>query len=172
MKNLLIGFFCSSLVLGYLTTYGQTIANDVTIGIKDLRANKDTISFKLSLTNVSDQSVVLFKPNLDYVNYGLIGIFLKNFSTHKKFRFDNGERGDLDNIFLKQETYIVLNKDETFITVFKLAINKFSPRILNGDYQVEFMLDYSITNFTFPCEINAVVFKSKSSILSAYRIKL
>jgi hypothetical protein len=122
--------------------------------------------------NVSDKTIAFFKPDLEYANYGLIGILLKNVNTHKQYRFDNGGRGDLDNIFLKQENYVLLNKDESFCQNLKLSINQFTPKISKGKYEFEFVLDYGVTNFTFPCEMKAAVFRSKSSRLVHEEITL
>jgi hypothetical protein len=116
--------------------------------------------------------MAIFKPDIEYVNYGLMAIGLTNQANSVKFYFNHGQRGDIDNIFLKQEDYIVLDTGECYTKQLNLAINEFVPRVKKGTYRVEFMMDYSIVNFTFPCEIKASVFKGKTSIVFAEKIKL
>jgi hypothetical protein len=173
MKTLFLKIFLLLLFANYVhVVNGQTSKQDIIINATTLHRNKDSISFLLVIKNVSSAKMVFFKPNIEYVNYGLMAIGLINQTSSGKFYFNHGQRGDIDNIFLKQEDYIILDKGESYTKQLSLAISEFVPRIAKGTYNVEFMLDYSIVNFTFPCEVNASVFKGKASTVLAEKIKL
>ncbi len=173
MKVLLSNIFLLLFLIGQIfVAHGQQDNQDILISATGLQKANDSISFKLSFKNVSPKSIAIFKPDVEYVNYGLMAIGLINQSNSAKFYFNHGKRGDIDNIFLKQEDYIILDTGECYTKQLKLAIKEFSPKASNGDYKVEFMLDYSIVNFTFPCEIKATVFKGKSSTALREKIKL
>ena len=163
MKTFLVRIFLIVLYFSHIhVVNGQTEKQNIIINATDLRMTKDSICFLLSITNASPNKIVIFKPDIEYVNYGLIAIGLINQDNSAKFYFDHGQNGDIDNIFLKEEDYIVLGSEECYIKQLKCAISEFIPRIKKGTYKVEFMMDYSIVNFTFPCEMKASVFKGKS----------
>lgn len=69
---------------------GQTNKQDIVISATALYKTKDAIRFKLSIKNVSSASIAIFKPDIEYVNYGLMSIGLINQSNSAKFYFNHG----------------------------------------------------------------------------------
>ena len=173
MKILFLKILLLLLLANYVhLVNGQIQKQDIIINATRLNGNKTNINFLLTIKNVSSANMVFFKPDIEYVNYGLMDICLINLTTSDKFYFNHGLRGDIDNIFLKPEDYIILEVGESYTKQLRLPINEFIPRIKKGTYKVKFMLDYSILNFTLPCEVYAAVFKGKTSSVFAERIKL
>jgi hypothetical protein len=154
------------------SVYGQAKKENIIINATALHRTKDSINFLLAITNASPEKMAIFKPNIEYVNYGLMAIGLINQADSTKFYFNHGQRGDIDNISLKREDYVVLGAGECYTKQVNLAINEFVPRIKKGTYRLEFMMDYSIVNLTFPCEVNESVFKGKTSTVFAEKMRL
>jgi len=148
----------------------QKVSDSIGLRIESLYTRNDSMNISIALENMSSKALAIFKPSIEYVNYGLIAINLISIANQSKFEYYHGNRGDIDNIFLTEQDYIIIDKGETYTKRLKLAIKEFSPKIKRGQYKLEILLDYSLVHFTFPCKIETKIFDGKARAISNDRI--
>lgn len=162
-------FISALCILFFEPASGQ---KDISINMSQLRKIGDSVLFTLTVENSSPSSIAIFKPNILYVNYGLIGINLIGRADSNVSRYNYGARGDIDKIILGDADYVVLMTNECFSREMLLHVKNFLPNFKSGRYKVEIILDYSIVDFEFPCSIQSMIFKKRVSAVSMNKLAL
>lgn len=143
LKIALIFIIC----IHYFPSFGQKNSTNLLLNVHKKDSIANYFEMDISISNDDSTSILFFKPDVNYVNYGLINIVLFNQMTKKSYNLNYGERGDLDSVTLTLNNSITLNKGEMFTKNILININNFSPHLPHGEYLLELKLNYSITNF-------------------------
>ena len=127
--------------------YSQ-VKDEVLLRIDDLRIEEDVVSLSFQIFNRGKEDMNFFKPNLESVCTGIVGVYALD-SQGNKFEVDpcEGNRLDLDSINLTYRNVVNLASDERFLKVFKFNVQDFSPYLEAGRYEVYIALNYSFGNF-------------------------
>jgi len=154
----------------FIVVFQFVSGQDISVKISNLYKNKDSILLTVTLENISNGRILIFKPDVNYVNYGLLAINLIDQSNISSGHYDYGKRGDLDKLILEESDYLILNEKETYSKRIQLFTRNFAPTITKGFYKLQFTLDYTFINLEFPCKVQSKIFKGKVSTISTTKI--
>jgi hypothetical protein len=117
--------------------------------IKDLYCKEDSLIFYLEITNITNQDITIYKPELEDICFNLLKIKFIDLDKDKVSElFPCNQIIDLDRIVLDCDNSVYLKPQDKFGRTFKFNCKTISPYLIKNNYYKLFV-ELNLKNVTF-----------------------
>ena len=149
--NKLILILITLLISLSFTVFSQS-AGVLEIKIAEIKIDSDDVILFLKIENIGDETITVYKPNIEDVCSSILKIKFIDTKTNKTHElFPCEQIIDLDQIILNSTNMIHLNPNEIFIKPIKFKLRDISPFIRKG-YSYKVFLEFNLKNVDFVAE--------------------
>ncbi len=155
------------IILGLLVVFNSSFLGQertIKLDIVDCTSTKASVSFCLTITNISNQSIVTYIPKKDDICYGLIKINILDLQNKKVHEFYPGTfyAADLDCITINDDNTLFLKSNEKFNQKFRLSKKDIFPH-LKGRKHYKLFVEWYLEGVCFKTDLKNLFQKDVKS---------
>ncbi|MDS1031212.1 hypothetical protein RDV77_01055 [Porphyromonadaceae sp. NP-X] len=148
------------LILGLLVINSILFGQDkkLKIEIDDCLTTKNSISFCLRITNISNQPITTYLPKKNDICYGLIKIPFIDLQNHKSHNFFpcTSYAADLDCITIDCKNSLFLKPNEKYNQDLKLLKKDVFPHLIKGKHY-KFFVEWYLEGICFKTDSKSLI---------------